>query len=379
MRLSEREKILIIRLGSVGDVVRTLPAVSALRACYPDARIDWVVQDLSEEIVRSLAEIDSVMVLPRKRWTKMARSPFSWPRLSKEIINWVSRMRKQKYQTTLDFHGILKSGIISRLSGAATRIGFKKGFCKEMNYLFNNHHVNPRDPRLNRMEKNLFMVTWLSCADSLPKTWLVPLEKSNEKIKKFWRRIQPVSHPVIAVQPSSSQDTNFKRWFPERYAKLCDMLVEKLGATIILTWGPGGEKAVEEIRDIMSLPAHVACPTSLMELSALFRKCDLYVGGDTGPMHLACFSELPAVVIYGPTDPRVNAPYPHSLHRIVRVDLPCSPCRDKTCQRLDCMKQITPDMVFNETALLWDIIVKKKADNKVPFQPERLDTQAARP
>jgi ADP-heptose:LPS heptosyltransferase len=228
------------------------------------------------------------------------------------------------------------------------------------------------------MEKNLFMVTWLSCTDSLPKTWLVPLEKSSEKIKKFWRRLQPVSHPVIAIQPSSSKDTNFKRWFPERYAKLCDMLVEKLGATIILTWGPGGEKAVEEIRDIMSLPAHVACPTSLMELSALFRKCDLYVGGDTGPMHLACFSELPAVVIYGPTDPRVNAPYPHSLHRIVRVDLPCSPCRDKTCQRLDCMKQITPDMVFDETVLLWDAIVKKKAGNKAPFQSEKPDIQAAR-
>jgi len=221
------------------------------------------------------------------------------------------------------------------------------------------------------------MVTWLSCTDALPKTWLVPLEKSNEKIKKFWRRIQPVSHPVIAIQPSSSQDTDFKRWFPERYAKLCDMLVEKLGATIILTWGPGGEKAVEKIRAIMSRPAHIACPTSLMELSALFRQCDLYVGGDTGPMHLACFSELPAVVIYGPTDPLVNAPYPHSHHRVVRIDLPCSPCRDKTCQRLDCMKQITPGMVFDATTSLWNEIMESKAVEKTPFQTKIPETQTA--
>ena len=378
MRLSEREKILIIRLGSVGDVVRTLPAMSALRDCYPNTRIDWVVQDLSEEIVRSLDEVDSVIVLPRKRWTKMARSPLSWLQLLKEVVNWLYRLRKQRYQTTLDFHGILKSGLISRLSGAATRVGFKKGFCKEMNYLFNNYHVDPGDPRLNRMEKNLCMVTWLSCTGSLPKAWLAPLEKSNEKIKKFWRRIQPVSHPVIAIQPSSSQDTDFKRWFPERYAKLCDMLVEKLGATIILTWGPGGEEAVNKIRGMMSLPAHIACPTTLMELSALFRKCDLYVGGDTGPMHLACFSELPAVVIYGPTDPLVNAPYPHSRHRIVRVDLPCSPCRDKTCPRLDCMKQITPGMVFDETASLWHEIMESRAVEKAPFQAKISETQAAR-
>jgi len=369
--------MLIIRLGSVGDVVRTLPAMSALRDCYPDAQIDWVIQDLSEEIVRSLREVDSIIVLPRKRWTKMARSPLSWPRLLKEVVTWFYRLRGQRYQTTLDFHGILKSGLISRLSGAATRIGFKKGFCKEMNYLFNNHHVDPGDPRLNRMEKNLSMVTWLSCTDALPKTWLVPLEKSNEKIKKFWRRIQPVSHPVIAIQPSSSQDTDFKRWFPERYAKLCDMLVEKLGATIILTWGPGGEKAVEKIRAIMSRPAHIACPTSLMELSALFRQCDLYVGGDTGPMHLACFSELPAVVIYGPTDPLVNAPYPHSHHRVVRIDLPCSPCRDKTCQRLDCMKQITPGMVFDATTSLWNEIMESKAVEKTPFQTKIPETQTA--
>jgi lipopolysaccharide heptosyltransferase II len=378
MRLSEREKILIIRLGSVGDVVRTLPAISALRTCYSNARIDWVVQDLSEEIVRSLSTIDTVIVLPRKRWTQMARSPLSYPRLLKEIIGWIFQLRKRKYQTTLDFHGILKSGLISLFSGASKRIGFKKGFCKEMNFLFNNRYVDPGNPRLNRMEKNLCMISHLSCVQSLPETWLSPPGKIDEKINKFWRRIQPVNHPVIAVQPSSSEDTDFKRWFPERYAKLCDMLMERLGATIILTWGPGGEEAVEKIRNMMTFPAHIACPTTLMELSALFRKCDLYVGGDTGPMHLACFSELPAVVIYGPTDPLVNAPYPHSRHRIVRVDLPCSPCRDKTCKRLDCMKQITPTMVFDETVSLWDEITKKNTGEKTPFQMETAKPQIVR-
>ncbi len=362
MKLNGKERVLIIRLGSVGDVLRTLPAVSAFRSCYPEARIDWVVQDLSEDIVRSFSSIDDVIVLPRKRWVRMIKKPAFYPRMFREITGWIRALKRQKYEVVLDFHGILKSGIIGLLSGAKKRVGFEKGYCKEFNYFFTNFHIDPKDPRLNRVEKNLKLVHAVGCGRPLPKVWLTPSHEDRERIEKFWEDIQPVNSPIIAIQPSSSRDTDFKRWFPERYARLCDALVETLGATIILTWGPGGRSAVEEIQETMVQPSHIACSTSLMELSALFQKCDMYVGGDTGPMHLACFSGLPAVVIYGPTDPRVNAPYPHSLHRTVRVELPCSPCRDKTCTRRLCMKAITPEMVLDEVVALWKEVQRKQAD-----------------
>jgi len=360
VKLTGKERVLVIRLGSVGDVVRTFPSVSAFRSCYPDAKIDWVVQELSANIVKSFSDIDEVIVLPRKRWVRMVKKPAYYPRMFREMLGWVRALRRKKYELVLDFHGILKSGIIGILSGAKKRIGFKRGFCKEFNYLFTNSHVDPKDPRLNRVRKNLELVHEVGCDKPLPKVWLTPSAKDHEKIERFWESIQPVHSPVIAIQPSSSKDTDFKRWFPDRYARLCDALVENLGATIVLTWGPGGRHAVEEIQEEMEQPSHIACSTSLMELSALFHKCDMYVGGDTGPMHLACFSGLPAVVIYGPTDPLVNAPYPHSLHRIVRVDLPCSPCRDKTCARLTCMKEITPEIVFREVVALWEEVQKNR-------------------
>ncbi len=365
VKLPETAKILVIRLGSVGDVVRTLPAISALRACYPRATIDWVIQELSADVVRSVRDVDNVIVLPRKRWVRMIRKPVFYPRLIKEITGWIRALRRRRYDTVLDFHGILKSGIIGVVSGAGRRVGFKKGYCKEFNFLFNRIHVDPGDPRLNRVYKNLEMVHAVGCDLPLPKVWLTPSEKDFERIDAFWSEISPVRSPVIAIQPSSSKNTDFKRWFPDRYARLCDTLVETLGATIILTWGPGGRKAVEEIQGLMTQPAHIACSTSLMELSALFKRCDMYIGGDTGPMHLACFSGLPAVVIYGPTDARVNAPYPHSLHRVVRVDIPCSPCRDKTCVRLDCMKMITPEMVFKEAVSLWETARKMEPSPSV--------------
>ena len=354
VKLPEKGRILIIRLGSVGDVVRTLPAVSALRSCYPEAKIDWVVQELSAEVVRSFQDVDDVLVLPRKRWVRMIRKPKYIPRMAREILGWIRALRRRKYDVIMDFHGILKSGIIGMLSGAKLRIGFKKGYCREFNHLFNRFHVDPGDPKLNRVYKNLELVRAVECDRPLPKVWLTPSGKDFERIEEFWESIQPVRSPVIAIQPSSSKNTDFKRWFPERYARLCDALVETLGATIVLTWGPDGRKAVEEIQGLMTQRSFIACSTSLMELSALFQKCDMYIGGDTGPMHLACFSGLPAVVIYGPTDPLVNAPYPHSRHRVVRVGLPCSPCRDKTCRRLDCMKQVTTEMVFREAVALWE-------------------------
>ena len=343
--------------------MRTLPAVSALRSCFPDAWIGWVVQDLSEAIVRSLTGIDEVIVLPRKRWVRMFKKPAFYPRLFREMLEWVRALRQRNPDVVLDFHGILKSGVIGWLSGAKTRVGFKKGYCKEFNYLLTTYRVDPGDQRLNRVHKNMTLVRAVGCDRDLPRVWLSPSRKEGERVARFWREIQPVRSPVIAIQPSSSKTTDFKRWFPERYARLCDDLVLSLGATIILTWGPGGRRAVEEIQAAMTQPSHIACSTTLMELSALFQKCDMYVGGDTGPMHLACFSGLPAVVIYGPTDPWVNAPYPHSHHRIVRVDLPCSPCRDKTCSRRLCMKAVTPEMVFEEVAVLWEEIKKRKDMN----------------
>ena len=360
MKLNGTEKILVIRLGSVGDVLRTLPAVSALRSCFPNAWIGWVVQDLSEAIVQSVPWVDEVIVLPRKRWVRMFKRPAFYPRLLREMWEWVRSLRRRRVEVVLDFHGILKSGVIGWLSGAKKRVGFKKGYCKEFNDFFTTHRVDPKNPRLNRVDKNMALVRAVGCARDLPRVWLTPSRKDVKRVEKFWREIQPVQAPVIAIQPSSSKATDFKRWFPERYARLCDTLVTSLGATIILTWGPGGRRAVEEIQVAMEQPSHIACSTTLMELSALFQRCDMYVGGDTGPMHLACFSGLPAVVIYGPTDPWVNAPYPHCMHRIVRVELPCSPCRDKTCSRRLCMRAVTPEMVFEKVRDLWEEIQRRK-------------------
>jgi len=133
---------------------------------------------------------------------------------------------------------------------------------------------------------------------------------------------------------------------------LADRLIERLGARVIWTWGPGELETVQAIAGTMRHDSVIAERISLRQLAELFRRAALFVGSDSGPMHIACFVKTPAVVIYGPTDPVVNAPYQHSRFIVLSKDVSCNPCRIRDCSRVDCMNAVTPEEVFNAAAEL---------------------------
>jgi ADP-heptose:LPS heptosyltransferase len=146
---------------------------------------------------------------------------------------------------------------------------------------------------------------------------------------------------LVALHPGTSEKTRYKRWFPEAYAELADSIVKEAGASIILTWGPGERGTAERVQSFMKAPSVVCCPTrSLKQLAGIYDQCHLYIGGDTGPMHVASMMGVPVVAIYGPTDPVVNAPWDGVPSVQVRKDVPCSPCRNRNCQKLDCLNAI---------------------------------------
>ena len=127
---------------------------------------------------------------------------------------------------------------------------------------------------------------------------------------------------------------------------MADMLIEYCHATVILTWGADEKEAVEKIAAMMKRAPVIACKTgSLNELAELIKLCDLYIGGDTAPMHIAAFSNVPVIAIFGPTDPLINAPFGNK-HMIIRKDISCSPCRNRKCKTRACMEAITPEQVY---------------------------------
>jgi lipopolysaccharide heptosyltransferase II len=350
-------KILIIRLGSVGDVVRTLPALRSLRERFPSAYIAWLVEEKAKGILEGNPDLDRIILFPRKKLVKGFIHPFTFLPTLIEPLRFIRELRRMTFDLVLDFHGILKSGLISFLSGANHRVGFSRGFCKELNYIFNNYHVNPKDKRLNRIEKNLSLLSALGI-EPVELDPIIPLRQDDKKeIDNFFQQNMLENyHPLIVIHPETSATTPYKRWDEERYATLADTLIEDYHARVILTWGPGELSTVEEIAHRMKHPPLIACQTeNLQKLTEIFRRCDLYIGSDTGPMHIAASVRTPVVALFGPTDHRVNAPSLRNRNIIVRKDLACSPCREFRCASRECMEAVTPEEVLDAAIKLLNL------------------------
>ena len=345
----DSHKILILRLSAVGDVIRTLPAVKALKEQYPSSFITWIVEEPSQAFLESQPEVDEVILFPRKRWTRGMGSLRKMWRMIGEMWEFMIVLRKRRFDVVLDFHGILKSGVLSFLSGSATRIGYDQRSTKEGNFLFSNVKVKLPKERISRFQRNFSLLRGMGLEVKELKYNLHILPQDREYVESFFNTPSgSFKGPLIAIHPGSSPKALFKRWMPDQYAQLADRLVGELSATVVFTWGAGELEWVEGIRKEMREPSLLGPKTeSLTQLGEVYRRCDLYIGGDTGPMHIASLVGIPAVVIYGPTDPIENEPF--GKHIKVRKEVGCNPCHKYYCKELVCIKAISADEVFKAT------------------------------
>ncbi|MEW6377863.1 MAG: glycosyltransferase family 9 protein [Thermodesulfobacteriota bacterium] len=339
-------KILILRLSAVGDVIRTLPAVKALKEYYPFSTISWIVEEPSRALLESQPEIDEVILFPRKRWADGMKSAGRMWKTAGEMWRFISDLRKRRFDVVIDFHGILKSGLLSFLSGSPRRIGFDRRSSKEGNFLFSNIKVLLPEERMSRFQRNFTLLKGMGLeVKSFNHRLHIP-EKDREYVESFFKSLpnQP-KRAFVAIHPGTSPKTIYKRWMSQSYAQLADRLIRELKAAVIFTWGPGELNWVEGIQKEMEEKSILSPRTeSLTQLGEVFRRCDLYIGGDTGPMHIASLTGVPVVVIYGPTDPVVNEPF--GIHKKVRKEVGCNPCRNRSCKELTCLKEIKVDDVF---------------------------------
>jgi heptosyltransferase-1 len=342
-------KILILRLSAVGDVIRTLPAVKALKEYYPSSSITWIVEEPSRALLESQPEIDEIILFPRKRWADGIKSPRRMWRTIAEVWGFVSDLKRKEFDVVLDFHGILKSGLLSFFSGSPKRIGFDRRLAKEGNFIFSNVRVKLPEERISRFQKNFALVKGMGLEVKNLHTKLHIPAEDGRYVESFFNKISTsLKRPFLAIHPGTSQKTLYKRWMPTQYARLADRLIRDLKATIIFTWGAEELAWVKGIQKEMEEPSILGPRTeSLTQLGEVYRYCDLYIGGDTGPMHIASLMGIPVVVIYGPTDPIANEPF--GKHKKVRKEVGCNPCRNRSCKELTCLKTITVDDVFRAT------------------------------
>jgi len=343
------KKILVLRLSAVGDVIRTLPAVKALKQHFLSSTITWIVEEPSQAFLKSQPEVDEVILFPRKRWAQGMKSFRKMWGTLREMGGFITNLRKQKFDVVLDFHGLLKSGLLSFLSGSPVRIGYDRKSTKEGNFFFSNIKVRLPKEKISRFKRNLLLLKGLGLdIKELNYRLHIPPE-DREYVTSFFKDLTvSLKRPLIAIHPGTSAKALFKRWMPDQYAQLADRLVREMDAAVLFTWGAEELEWVEGIRKQMKEPSLLGPKTeSLTQLGEVYRYCDLYVGGDTGPMHIASLMGIPAVVIYGPTDPIENEPFRN--HIKVRKEVGCNPCHRYSCKELFCLRVISIDEVFKAT------------------------------
>lgn len=337
------KKILVVRLSAVGDVVRTVPAVQAIRNRFPDSTIHWLVEDRCAEMIHGLNCIDATVQVPRRRWKKIGA-------LGKlrGFLQFTRELRQAHYDLYIDIHGILKSGLYGAMARIPRRVGYPRGIAKEWNTLFSTEIIPAKPRRMSRYERNFLMARYFD-PEAREMRPALPLDEHDRNFAREFLRKQGLGSGGFAfLYPGTSPRGRYKRWLPERYGQLVDQLAA-LDIPCLVGWGPGEEPIVESLRATASAQPVIPPLTTLKELAALIESARVFIGGDTGPMHMASLLGTPVVTIFGPSDPVINEPARFTPFRIVRANADCSPCRKKNCDHLTCLTEITPDQVMSAT------------------------------
>jgi lipopolysaccharide heptosyltransferase I len=338
--------ILIVRLGAVGDVIRTLPAVSALRKTWPDARISWAVEEPSAPLLEGDPDIDEVLILRRKILGGIARLRGVAPALA-HLRGFRATLRARRFDWAIDFQGTIKSALLARASGAARTIGLGSGHAREHSSLLYSDPVRlpgGRAGKMSRTARALALVESLGADVSSPRRTLPVREPAAATARTILER-GASRRPWILLFPGTSSAQAFKRYPADLFAHVGDLVAAGSSGTVILGWGPGEESIVEEVRRRMSRAPIVLPRTSLPELAEILRACDLFIGSDTGPLHLAAAVGTRTVAIYGPTDATINAAESRSPGVAIAGDVVCRPCRWRGCLNRSCLRLIDPAVV----------------------------------
>jgi len=338
LKYHPRPKILIVQPSRMGDIIFSLPAVSAVKKQYPHAEISWVVDERCAGILEGNSLIDRIIVFDR---TKISLS---------YILKFYKKLRAEQYDLSIDFHGLFKSAFIVMLAGAKFKLASSStNGMRELSWLFSKE-IKTEKIRSHCIERHLEVAKYLGCSNKEIDYNMIVDYKEIDNIKKTAQSHNiDLTKKIIAVHPGGGWLS--RRWQTEKFAKLIDLLKNQFDVNIVLLGGKeggAGEKGINE--EIISLSqtkqiVDLTGKLSLKQLIAFFKICDIFIANEAGPMHIATSLGISCVAILGPTDPDRTGPYKGNTTIVKRI-VPCQPCRNRTCSKVDCMKLITVEEVF---------------------------------
>ena len=306
-------RILLLRLERIGDLLMALPAIRDVRALAPAAKIDLAVGSWNAALARTVSDVDRVEELDA-RWLARGEA-----RRGSSLAAAARRWRREGYDLTINFEPDIRTNLLLAASGAGWTAGWVSGGGGPV--LDEGLEFDPRAHTSENARRLVAAIFGRPAPLSSEPLLAIPADARRAARARLANR----RGPVIAIHVSGGRLV--KQWAPERFAEVAGRLASEFGATIVLTGGPGDRAMVDTVKGRVP-PAQtidVSGQIDLVELAGILEQVDVLVTGDTGPMHMAAAVRTPIVAVFGPSDPVRYAPS-GPADRIVRVDLPCSPC-----------------------------------------------------
>ena len=326
-------RILIVKLGSIGDIIHTLPSLAAIRAALPDAEISWVVVQRSAEILRGNPLIDNLIEAD----TRAIRNAKGFERIFNGAGKQVSGLRSFSFDIAIDLQGLIKSGLIARLSGAKVRYGFSRaGLRESAARIFYTDKVDV-PPGIHVIRKNLALTGGALNIAVPDADFDFPIATDNTHILEADAIIDTAGSTDIAIlNPAGGWVT--KLWHAEKFGALADLMWDEYGLTSIVVTGPNEDELANRVAASSRSGKLILAQPSLKGFYELAKRARLYIGGDTGPTHLAVAAGSPVVGLFGPTEWWRNGSTNPLDICVERTDISCRvDCHRRTCSKWICM------------------------------------------
>jgi heptosyltransferase-1 len=328
--------ILIVKLSAIGDVVHALPVAYALKQCFPGARITWVVEKPSYDLLTNNPYIDEIIIFDKPRLKKLSGFRDYAP-------SFVRLLKSRRFDLALDLQALFKSGAIAFLSGAPERYVYCN--TRELSDRLSRRVCGPNQHG-HVVERYLDVVRAVGCeVQQVVFPIHITAEEELTATATAKKAGLDIAEPYVLLAPGANWPN--KRWPPPFFAALADKLRQD-GLIPVVSGGPGDAALAAEITAVAATPpVDLTGKTSLKQLAHIIKNARVLVGGDTGPMHLAAALATPVVALHGPTDTIRNGPYGGG-HKALVTAHGCAGCWRRACPKgLDCLAGITVEEVYD--------------------------------
>lgn len=313
----------------MGDIVHSLPVLNSLYHAFPEAEIHWLISKGFEGLLQGHSMIKKLIIINKDLWKRISLINKTFG----ELKSLSKSLREESYDVAIDLQGLLRSGILTAMTGAPLKIGFSDA--REGSYYFYNKKIEG-GKEVHAIERYLKIARAIIGSDIKEIHFPLPPIKASNYVKEI---VATLGNYNILIPGARWQS---KRWQTDKFAELARLLENKS----ILIGTKADSKDASIIKDLaFDKVIDMTGRTDLIDLIYLISNARIVFTNDTGPMHIASALDKPLVAVFGPTNPVRTGPFGKN-HKIIQAKIDCSPCYKKTCSKMTCMNIISVNQVF---------------------------------